>query len=367
MFTDVRPELTVVVPCFNEKENIRPLVKLLEETLKEIHWEVYFVDDDSPDGTSAEVANLALENAHVHLLKRVGRRGLSGACIEGALSSLGKYVAVMDADLQHDESKLIEMLNLHRHDEKLDLVVGSRKVEGGSSSGGLSKIREMGSDIAIKMARSFLRITVADPMSGFFMVKRTSFNQVVTQLQPQGFKILADMLSAAKGTWKVKEVGFQFRSRQFGESKMDSAVTLQYLGLLVSRLTGGFLPIRFVLFGLVGLTGVFVQLASVFILLELFGFPFYISQAVGVWVAMTTNFTFNNMLTFSDSKLSGYRWLKGLISFYLVCLLGAFINVAVAEWLFAMSFNWVIASAVGALFGAVWNFFLSSIITWKSR
>lgn len=367
MFTATKPELTVVVPCFNEKENIRPLVKLLEETLSGIHWEVYFVDDDSPDGTSTEVSCLASENAHVHLLKRVGRRGLSGACIEGALSSLGKYVAVMDADLQHDETKLLEMLALHRMNEDLDLVVGSRKVEGGSSSGGLSKIREMGSDLAIKLARSFLRITVADPMSGFFMVKRTSFNQVVTQLQPQGFKILADMLSAAKGKWNVQEVGFQFRSRQFGESKMDSAVTLQYIGLLISKLTGGFLPIRFVLFGLVGLTGVLVQLATVFIFLQLFSTPFYISQMLGVWVAMTTNFTLNNLLTFNDSKLSGYSWFKGLISFYAVCLLGALINIAIAEWLFSMSFNWVVASALGAVFGAMWNFVLSSIITWKSR
>lgn len=367
MYSSTKPELTVVVPCFNEKENIRPLFELLQATLTGIEWEVIFVDDDSPDGTAEEVRSLSAEEANVGVIQRIGRRGLAGACIEGMLASTARFAAVMDADLQHDERKLVDMYKALVDDDQLDLVVGSRHVEGGSASEGLSAIRAMGSDVAIGLARKTLKINVADPMSGFFMVRRTSFNQIVTELQPQGFKILADMISASKGRWKIAEVGFEFRSRQFGESKMDTAVTMQYLGLVVSKLTGGVLPIRFVLFAAVGFTGVFVQLLSVMLALNALSLPFYLAQSLGVLVAMTTNFALNNELTYRDRKLRGQAWLKGLLSFYAVCLLGSVANVAVAEWLNQIVNNWVIASTAGALFGALWNFTVSSIYTWKIR
>lgn len=367
MYQIVKPELTVVVPCFNEKENVRPLFELLNLTLKNISWEVIFVDDDSPDGTADEVRALSSEQGNVSIIHRIGRRGLAGACIEGILASSATFIAVMDADLQHDEKKLLDMLGLMQGDSRLDLVVGSRHVEGGSASNGLSSVRAIGSDIAISLARKTLRINVADPMSGFFMVRRTSFNQIVTELQPQGFKILADMISASRGRWKIAEVGFEFRSRQFGESKMDTAVTMQYLGLVVSRLTGGVLPIRFVLFAAVGFTGVFVQLLSVMFALETLSLPFYLAQSFGVLVAMTTNFALNNELTYRDRKLRGQAWFGGLLSFYAVCLLGSIANVAVAEWLNQLINSWVLASTAGAIFGALWNFTVSSIYTWKVR
>ena len=367
MYSVIKPELTVVVPCFNERENIRPLVDLLGSALGDIQWEVVFVDDDSPDGTAQEVIELSESITNVRLLHRIGRRGLAGACIEGILSSSAPLVAVMDADLQHDERKLANMYSLMLSDETVDLTVGSRHVEGGSASGGLSKIRSLGSDLAIGLARKTLKINVSDPMSGYFMVRRTSFNQVVTNLQPQGFKILADMISASRGRWKIKEIGYEFRSRQFGESKMDAAVTLEYMGLVASRLTGGVLPIRFILFLAVGLSGVFVQLLAVKFALDIFLLPFYLAQSLGVWLAMTSNFWLNNLITYRDRKLRGFSWWKGLVSFYAVCLLGAIANVAVADWVNQMLNNWVIASSAGAIFGALWNFTVSSIFTWKAR
>lgn len=367
MYSTTKPELTVVVPCFNERENIRPLFELLHATLAGIEWEVIFVDDDSPDGTAEEVRALSSDHGNVGVIQRIGRRGLAGACIEGILASSAKFAAVMDADLQHDERKLVKMLELLVSDPQLDLVVGSRHVEGGSATGGLSAVRSLGSDVAIKLARKTLKIKVTDPMSGFFMVRRTSFNQIVTELQPQGFKILADMISASRGRWKIEEVGFEFRSRQFGESKMDTAVTMQYLGLVVSRLTGGVLPIRFVLFAAVGFTGIFVQLTSVMFALNVVSLPFYLAQSFGVFIAMTTNFALNNELTYRDRKLRGQAWFKGLVSFYAVCLLGSIANVAVAEWLNQMIESWVVASTAGAIFGALWNFTISSIYTWRVR
>lgn len=360
-------DLTVVVPTFNEKLNIRPMVNLLENALANHSWEVVFVDDDSPDGTAEEVRTVGIEKENVRVLHRIGRRGLSGACIEGILSSTSPNVAVIDCDMQHDETKLVDMLTILQLDPDTDLVVGSRHVEGGSTEGGFSGIRSWGSDVATNLAKRFLRVDLTDPMSGFFMMRRVKFNEVVLDLQKQGFKILVDMVAAANGRWTIKEVGYEFRNRQFGESKMDSAVTLEFLGLLLARMTGGVLPIRFILFMIVGLSGVAVQLGSVKTVLLALGTDFIYAQTIGVIVAMTTNFVLNNMLTYRDRALRGKAFFAGLLSFYAVCSVGAVANVAVAELTYQVFPYWALASFVGALLGALWNFGASSILTWKAR
>jgi dolichol-phosphate mannosyltransferase len=363
----VVPDLTVVVPTFNERANIRPLVGLLDAALPGIRWEVVFVDDDSPDGTADEVRALGAEDARVRVLHRIGRRGLAGATIEGMLSSIAPVVAVMDADLQHDETRLAVMFAMLQADPALDIVIGSRNVEGGSAAGGFSAVRKWGSDRATTLARRLLRVTATDPMSGFFMLRRERFNEVVTQLQPEGFKVLLDMLSASRGRWKVAEVPYEFRARQFGTSKMDSAVAFEFLALVVARATGGLVSIRFVLFALVGLSGVFVQLAVVRAMLWLATESFFVAQIAGVWVAMTTNFLLNNLLTYSDRALRGTALLRGLLSFYAVCAVGAVANVGVAEAVFSVLPQPEIASATGAVVGALWNFLASSAFTWKAR
>lgn len=360
------PELTVVVPTFNERENIRPLVDLLRAALDGIRWEVVFVDDDSPDGTADEVRDLAREMANVRVLHRIGRRGLAGACIEGILSSVAPIAAVMDADLQHDETKLADMFTLLREDTALDLVIGSRNVEDGSSGTGLSALRKWGSDVATGLARRLMKITASDPMSGFFMVRRESFNSVVLGLQQQGFKILADMLSASKGLWKIKEVGYTFRERQFGLSKMDSAVTLEFLGLLAVRMTGGVVSIRFILFMMVGLSGLVVHLLVLRAMLGVLPDQFALSQTAAVIVAMTSNFILNNTLTYKDRMLRGSDFLRGLLSFYGVCSVGAVANIGVATAVFAVLPYWAFAGFCGALIGALWNFVASALVTWKA-
>lgn len=360
-------DLSIVVPCFNEKANIRPMVELLDAALKGIAWEAVFVDDDSPDGTAEEVRQIAQERSNIRVLHRVDRRGLSGACIEGILSCTSPLAAIIDADLQHDETKLREMYLKMHQDNTIDLVIGSRHVEGGSATGGLSRIRAAGSNFATSLAKKTLKISASDPMSGFFMLRRLKFNQIVTGLQPQGFKILADILSTVKDKWRIEEVGYEFRSRQFGESKMDAAITMQFLGLVASKLTGGFLPIRFILFALVGITGVLVQLAAVKIALLAGTGTFFIAQSFGVAVAMTTNYALNNLLTYRDRQLRGKEWWRGLVSFYAICFLGAVANVAIAEWVNMLASNWVLASISGALFGALWNFLASAAFTWKVR
>ena len=359
--------LTIVVPTYNEKLNVRPLVSLLDKALVDINWEVVFVDDDSPDGTADEVRELAITRLDVRVIHRIGRRGLSGACIEGILSSAAPYVAVMDGDLQHDETVLISMIASFNTDPELNLVIGSRNVEGGSSGNGLSGIRSFGSDMATVMARKLLKIQVQDPMSGFFMIKLESFREVVGELQRQGFKILTDLLSASRGSWKIKEIPFVFKERQYGQSKMDSAVTLEYFGLILARLTGGAISIRFVLFLFVGLTGILVQLLMVGIFLNVMFLSFFCSQILAVILAMTSNFFLNNILTYRDQSLSGKYILFGLLSFYFVCSLGAVANVAVANLVYNFVPLWILASFSGSVISSLWNFMSSKWLTWRVR
>ena len=359
--------LTIVVPTYNEKLNVRPLVSLLDKALVDINWEVVFVDDDSPDGTADEVRELARTRLDVRVIHRIGRRGLSGACIEGILSSAAPYVAVMDGDLQHDETVLISMIASFNADPELNLVIGSRNVEGGSSGNGLSGIRSFGSDMATVMARKLLKIRVQDPMSGFFMIKLESFRDVVGELQRQGFKILTDLLSASRDGWKIKEIPFVFKERQYGQSKMDSAVTLEYFGLILARLTGGAISIRFVLFLFVGLTGILVQLLMVGIFLNVMFLSFFYSQILAVILAMTSNFFLNNILTYRDQSLSGKYILLGLLSFYFVCSLGAVANVAVANLVYNFVPLWILASFFGSVISSLWNFMSSKWLTWRVR
>jgi dolichol-phosphate mannosyltransferase len=361
------PALTVVVPTYNECENVRPVVARLAAALEGIAWEAVFVDDDSPDGTAREVRAVAREDVRVRLHQRIGRRGLAGACIEGILSSAAPVVAVIDADLQHDEGLLPEMFHALGDDPGLQLVIGSRNVAEGSAGSGLSRLRKWGSDRANALARRLLGITASDPMSGFFMIRRVAFNEVVLDLQKQGFKILADMLSASAGRWRVLELPYTFRPRSAGQSKLDGAVTLEFLGLLLARLTGGLLPIRFILFLMVGATGVGVQLSVVRVVMASAGVGFALAQPAGVLVAMTSNYMLNNAVTWRDRRLRGGAFLRGLCSFYAVCALGAVANIGTADATFAVLPNWAAASLAGAAIGALWNFWASLIVTWRAR
>jgi dolichol-phosphate mannosyltransferase len=359
-------DLCIVIPCFNEQPNVQPLVKLLDAALQDINWEAVFVDDDSPDGTAEEVRRVASEFPNVRLIHRIGRRGLAGACTEGILSASAPLVAVIDGDMQHDERKLREMFLLFKSEPQLDLVVGSRHEAGGSAKGGLSATRSLGSDFAIFLTRTLLNVKISDPMSGFFMVKQKSFLTVSHKLQKDGFKLLADMLASARGKWSVKEVGYEFRSRNFGDSKMSAIVVAEFIALIITHIFGNFMPIRFILFLFVGATGVFVQLGTVWIMIKLAGAEFLVSQFIGVLVAMSTNFMINNRLTYADRTLTGLAFIKGLMSFYLVCSFGMLINVLLANYLYETFSLWLVASVAGAAIGATWNYAASRAVTWNA-
>src|SRR3954462_1917284 len=266
------PELSVVVPTFNERDNVTVLYRRLEATLAGIAWEVVFVDDNSPDGTWEVVRGLARKDSRVRCIRRIGRRGLSGACIEGILASSGPYAAVIDADLQHDETQLPKMVALLRSGEA-ELVVGSRYIEGGSADS-FNKQRAGASQLATEVARRALKVEVAEPLSGFFMIRRDRFEQLAPELSTQGFKILLDVVATARGSLRIREIPYTFGSRLHGESKLDSMAALDFLGLVLAKLTGDAVTLRFLLFAMVGSLGLLVHLAALFIALELFNVPF---------------------------------------------------------------------------------------------
>lgn len=356
-------ELSVILPSFNEAANIPILVKLLDETLAGIAWEAIVVDDNSPDGTTDVARRIAFGDPRIRVIRRIGRRGLSGACIEGILASSAPFVAVMDADLQHDETLLPKMLAELRTGDS-DLVVASRKADGGTVGDGLSKIRAWGSNIANSLAQKLLNVTLEDPMSGFFMVRRDKAEALAPKLSPQGFKILLDLVSSADGALRIKELPFTFRERQHGESKLDTLVTFDYFGLLLAKYFGDVISVRFLMFGLVGASGLVVHLLALRLFL-LGGLEFNLGQTAASFVAMTSNFFLNNQLTYRDRRLRGVQAVIGLLTFYAVCSVGVLANVGVANLIYADPSYWWFAGTAGAIMGAVWNYAASSALTWR--
>ncbi|UFN51022.1 glycosyltransferase family 2 protein [Roseomonas sp. OT10] len=360
-------ELTVVIPCYNEVANVAPLVTRLEAALSGVAWEAVFVDDDSPDGTAAAVKAIAARDSRVRCLRRVGRRGLSSACVEGILSSAAPYVAVMDGDLQHDERILPQMLAAVR-DGGAEVAVGSRHVEGGAAGEGFSTGRARISSAGTRLAAALLPTPVGDPMSGFFLLPRPLFDTLVPRLSARGFKILLDILLSAGRPLRVAEVPYVFRPREAGESKLDATVLIEFLALLLDKALGGLLPWRFLSFVAVGAVGVAVHLVTLGIAVRLAGLDFAAAQWVATFVAMTANFLLNNRVTYRDRRRRGPALWRGLALFYLVCGMGAVANVGIASLLVRDALlAWVPAGAAGAMITAVWNYAVSSTLVWRVR
>jgi len=355
--------LTLVVPTFNERENLPEVVRRVEAALAGIDWEIVFVDDNSPDGTAFAAKVIAQGDARVRCIRRIGRRGLAGACIEGVLSSSAPYVAVMDGDLQHDERILPRMFDRLRAGDA-DLVVGSRYVAGGGAAAGFSEARASLSRSATQLAGLVLRAELSDPMSGFFMMRRDLFDKVAPRLTSSGFKILADIVASAPGL-RIAEIGYEFRERTAGESKLDAGVGLDFLGLMLNKLTRGVVPVRFVFFAAIGCTGLAVHLIALRLALALPEVGFAFAQSLATAIAMTSNFFINNLVTYRDRKLKGLGLWRGLLVFYLVCSLGAVANVGVASWIYSLDRTWWLAGIVGAAMSVVWNYSLSNFFVWR--
>jgi dolichol-phosphate mannosyltransferase len=359
------PELSVIVPTYNERDNVPILVELLKRTLEDVSWEVIFVDDNSPDGTAAVARALGAADNRVRCIRRIGRRGLAGACIEGMLSSQARYVAVLDADLQHDETLLASMLERIRKGD-VDVVVGSRYIPGGSADSFTSKRRFM-SRLSHAAAHMVTKVELSDSGSGFFMIRRAAVEEIAPRLSSQGFKLLLDITTTARGTLRAAELPYTFRQRQHGESKLDAHIILDFAALLVAKLTNDAISFRFLMFCFVGLTGVVIHMSALQVAVEMLGLRFAAAQVAATVLAVCWNFVLNNMLTYRDQRLSGWRFVTGLLRFQLICAVGAISNVGAAAWIYDYNDNWWLAGLGGALMSAVWNYVVSAAFVWRAR
>ncbi len=338
------PQLSIISPAYHERDNIRPLVTAVAAAMQGVRWELIIVDDDSGDGTSEEVFAVAHEGYPVRCIRRIGRRGLASAVVEGALAATAPVIAVIDADGQHDERLLPQMLALIAEGGS-DLVVGSRHVEGGSV-GDWSKDRQA--------------------MSGFFAIRRDVFHACVHDLSQQGYKILLDIISSAPRELKITEIPYVFRNRTQGESKVDLMIMLEFLFLLIEKVTRGLVPPRFVLFSAVGGLGLLFHLA-VLQTLKTFGTTFLFAQTVATILAMTLNYVVNNSVTYRSQRLRGGRFVIGYLVFCLVCSIGGIANIGVADLVLAGEGSWAVAGIAGALMSAVFNFGVATQFVWTQR
>jgi dolichol-phosphate mannosyltransferase len=357
------PELTVVVPTYCERDNVPPLIDRIKIGLRDVDWEIVFVDDDSPDGTAALIKSIGASDRRIRCIRRMKRRGLSGACIEGMLSSQAAYVAVIDADLQHDERLLPQMLERLRSGEA-DIAIGTRYQSGDVP--GLSSARLTTSRFATWIAVRLLGIRASDPLSGFFMLRRSIVETVAPRLSTQGFKILVDILATSGTRASVVELPYTFQARQHGESKLNGQVVMDFTGLVLAKITDDVIPTRFLSFLLVGAVGVLVHLTFLGLLLSQSGIKFVWAQTGATLAAMTSNFLLNNALTYRDQRLLGLKALLGFAIFSVVCSLGAASNIAIASWFYGHQTSWWLAGLLGSIVSAVWNYAVSNTLVWTA-
>lgn len=356
-------DLAIVIPTFKEKDNVEPLLDLLAQTMQGISYEVIFVDDDSPDGTADLVRRIGRENPRVRVLQRIGRRGLSSACLEGMMSTGAPYIAVMDADLQHDERILPAMLAKAQTDS-LDLVVATRNAAGGSM-GAFSASRVRLSQLGRRLSYLATRCELSDPMSGFFLLDRRFLEEVVHAASGVGFKILLDLVASSERTVRFAEVAYTFRTRLRGESKLDILVGLEYLQLLLDKFFGHIIPARYFLFASVGALGVVLHLALLKAFRDFLGQPFFQAQLTAAFLVMTFNFLLNNITTYRDYRLKGMNLFWGLLKFYAGCSIGLVINGEIAASLLRSQWPTAWAALAGLIVGSVWNYGVSSFLTWR--
>ena len=334
--------LAVVVPTYNERDNVAPLVDALSQALAGISWEVVFVDDDSPDGTAARARELAQAHANVRVVQRIGRRGLASAAIEGILATTAPLVAVMDGDLQHDERLLPEMLaRLEAGD--LDLVIASRFAEN-ASLGDFTGARRLISRAGIALSRLVLPAGLTDPLSGFFMVRRSFFDQVAHRLSGRGFKILVDLLASAPGGVRFAELPFHFRGRLHGASKLDARELAHYLALIADKAIGRALPVNLLVLAVLAALALAAHLAILAGLHRGLAIAFVPAQ-IAASAAVTAGLF----------ALGARRRPARLAHALLLALPGLALGPWLAAGLYGAGAGWALAGVVGGGVSLVWS------------
>ncbi|WP_309396188.1 glycosyltransferase [Cerasicoccus maritimus] len=358
------PDVTIVIPTFNEADNVRAMYDKISVALADWNWEIIYVDDDSPDNTADLVAKLAENEPRVRLIRRIGRRGLSSASIEGFMASTAEYIGLIDADGQHDERILPQMLRTLRS-ESLDLVIGSRYVGDGSADGLANAGRVWASRFATRLSSLVMKESVTDPMSGYFVMNRQYLEKSVRNVSGKGYKILLDLITSNSEPLRFKEIPYNFRERMAGDSKLDTNVAAEYVLMLLDKAIGEIIPARFIMFILSGCLGAVMHLCVLGITLLTLDWPFVYGQLLASGMAMILNFGVNNKFTYHDKKLKGSALFPALVKFMLICSVGAVTNLAVATTMFDHNVVWWLSGLVGAGIGAVWNYAVSSTLTWR--
>lgn len=353
------PQVTVIIPTYNECGNIVSLVSEIEMALLGVDWSIIFVDDNSSDGTILEIERAVRLNEGIEGVLRKGARGLSGAVLTGLIYAQSPYVAVMDADLQHDPNLLKKMLHGLEANPSKQIALASRYLAGGDVGDGLTNMRHLGSRVFTKIAQMLIAKNLTDPMSGFFMVRRELFLKFSPKLSHHGYKILLDLVSRLKVKDAILEYPLIFRARKSGESKMGLRVVWECVVILIDKSTYNILPKHFLSLLLVGLIGLLAHLAILCILFKVLGESFAFSQILATVIATLNNLLLNNFLTCRGVSIRVFHLaLYDYLKFLIICGLGVLMSYAIANYLMSLGVMWIIAGCFGAIIAVGWNYSL---------
>jgi dolichol-phosphate mannosyltransferase len=350
------PELCVVVPVFRHGAAIAGIVDKLRSADQNGDWDIVFVDDNSPDDTVAAVRALGARDSRVRAIRRVGRNGLTQTCLAAMVASRARFVAMIEPDADFDPALLTTMLERLRGGDA-DLVVATRgRVPGG-------RLRTLARRALSAITRRALSTDMRDPTSGLFMLRRDALEDLTPSLSSLGYQVLLDLVATARGRLRVVEVAGGYRAHGGGRSELKLA--LELLALMIAKFSNDAVSIRFMLFCLVGLSGVGVHLAILDV--ALVAFSFTVAQTVATLLTTIWNYSLNNVVTYGDQRLTGWSYFTGLVRFQLVCGIGLISNVGVASLIYANETTWWLAGLGGALMGAVWNYAVSAVFVWRPR
>ncbi len=352
-------DVSIIIPTRNERENLPVLIENLQEVMEGRHFEIVIVDDDSEDSTWQVAEELSHRYRNIRVIRRINRKGLSSAITEGFILGKGKYVAVLDADLQHDHRLIAAMFD---QIGDCDVEIGSRYMDQ-KSVPGWDSWRSRLSRAGTVMAQKLLKQEVSDPMSGFFMIRRKIMQEIAPQLFEHGYKILFDIL-IRRPDLKVKELPYDFKARLYGTSKLTAAVIFDFADLLISRAIPSRFNFQFIRYGAVGASGVVIHLFTLYVLYVVMGLLYPVSLVFAIETAMVSNYALNNQWTFKEHRFLGLQWWKGLVKFNLACMLGSALNLAIGWYLVEKTVPWFYASVLGIWVGTSWNYLSNRFFTW---
>ncbi len=362
-------KLSLIIPTFNESQNIQEIVRILCRLLDRIipdNYELIVVDDDSPDFTWVLACKLIPDYPQLHVMRRETERGLSTAVIRGWQAAKGEILGVIDGDLQHPPEIIGQLWS--EMEKGAELSVASRNIQGGGVSEWsiIRRFLSRGAQVLGSIVLPEVIGRLSDPMSGYFMVRRSAIFDKV--LSPIGYKILIEVVARGK-IKSIAESGYIFRERLAGTSKVTWTQYVEYLQHLV-RLRFSLWPIRrFVRFGVVGFSGIFVDFGVFYLLRTFLDLPLTLSSMLSSEIAIINNFLWNDAWTFADTSKGQrgiHQRLKRFAKFNCICLVGMFLNVSIVNLLFNVFYiNEYLAKLIAIVMVTLSNFWLNSKLSWR--